>query len=194
MKSVWRVVPLLVLSVFLMAAGTGTGGDGTVVTTPPAAGDTASSGWWANLTSATLKPFQPAIDFFKAIGEAMNLLGNFGKLLATVFSWVGLPASILVVVTLALVWAVNLVSPLSKTVNYLFVVVLMLALAGYNATNYEYIAKFAAVMFAPFVLAYAFALIWKGAKRLLPYNSRMARGRRINDLMIRLRAELSDVV
>jgi len=122
--------------------------------------------------------------------QALGIVGQFFGFIRGFIDLVGFHAFFLMIVTMFVLWAVNMASPLAKPVNYLFVVLLVAGLSAQNGPPFDPVLKYLAVMAAPFFLAQLFQLLWRGFGALLQGRSRSARTARIGELLVELDREV----
>ncbi len=169
MKAVARVVLLLPLPVLLGA-------------------------WsWQEFSDDMANKWKGTQDAAETASKISKLIYEFFKLIFGFVDLIGVTAFFLMIVTMFILWAVTMVSPVAKAVNYVFVVASVAGFSLWSGIAPPDIAKYAGVMAAPFAAAYLFAFVWRGLRSLLPGHSRAARLGRVAELSSQLNMAIREL-
>ena len=101
-----------------------------------------------------------------AFKETILRIGKVLDIITDVFGFMGFGTFLLLLVTMVLLWFLNLISPLDKKINFFLGVGTGLGFAWMVNMSYETIGKYLLIVLAPLVLSYSLHFLWLGIKWL----------------------------
>ena len=122
--------------------------------------------------------------------DGIKLLGGFFDFIGGFVNLVGPSAFYLMIITVFVLWVVNIVSPLAKVINYIVVVVLLGVLALSTGVGVLPSVNYVVVMAIPLAIAQGVGFLWYLVRTRILHLRRSDRISRAAHLSAQLNAQI----